>query len=87
MTEYTRHVMVLGCAVPGPIYDAIREFEVTAAEDRERAKYAALDDYGHGYTCDLCDWGRDRHRSIEAYAQHLRREHCTADQPKEADRE
>ena len=31
----------------------------------------------HGYTCDLCDWGRDAAHNIEEYAVHLRREHCT----------
>lgn len=30
----------------------------------------------HGYTCDLCSWGRDRNRSVGEYAVHLRKEHC-----------
>lgn len=37
--------------------------------------------YGHGYTCDLCPWGRDKVRTVNEYAQHLRREHCAQPAP------
>lgn len=30
----------------------------------------------HGYTCDLCEWGRDSLKGVADYAVHLRREHC-----------
>lgn len=33
----------------------------------------------HGYTCDLCEWGRDRPHGSDQYAAHLRREHCAPD--------
>jgi hypothetical protein len=48
----------------------------------QRAALNAMDDASglpfapHGYTCDLCGWGRDKAHGVEEYAVHLRRAHC-----------
>lgn len=31
----------------------------------------------HGYTCGICDWGRDRARSYEEYTVHMAWDHVT----------